>query len=154
MKKIIYLLAAAVLFSATPVMANCGMCPLSGKGSSSENWVEKKMEAMKTGLGLSDEQATKIEAILNEKMESKKAIMAEKKEKMDALRAEYTAKIDAVLDDEQKAKHAEMKAKRDKGSMKGSGHEHKGSDHEMKGSGGEAKGSGPEMKGSGSEAAE
>ncbi len=140
MKKIMYALVAVMLFSAVPVYANCGMCPLDKGSMSTEDRVAKKMEKMTEKLGLSDEQAVKIKVLITEKMEMKKAIKAQMHEQMKMLTEEFSGQIKAILTDEQKVKFEEMR-KEHKGSEKGSGHEHKGSGHEKKGSGDDAKGS-------------
>ena len=152
MKKIACILATAFLLSATLVMVQSGMVSAEGdKGSTSENWMKKKLEKMTTTLGLSEDQAAQIETLMNEKMEAKKAITDNKGEEMSALREKYSADVKALLDDEQKAKYDEMKAEYHKGSMKGSGHEHGGSDMKAKGSGHEHGGSDMGAKGSGNE---
>ena len=147
MKKIALLLVAAFLWTAAPAHAGCGACEGDRKGSHAGDMVDKKMMMMTEELGLSDEQAKAVEAIMKEKMAKKKAIKEKKHEDMHALKEEFSGKVKAVLDDEQKAKFdAMMKEKMDKGSKKccgtdgecckgakGSGHDHD-HDHHHKGS--------------------
>ena len=140
MKKGIYLLGIALLLSAAPVYANCGMCGLGEKGSmSSEDWLAKKMEKMTSTLSLTEEQVPQVEALIKEKMEKKEAIKTEMNGKIEAMMEEYSTKIKALLSDEQKVKYEEMKAEGHKDMMKGSGHEHmhEGSHPETGGSAGE-----------------
>lgn len=128
MKKIASIFTAVFILSFVFVglsYAHCGVCGL--RSAKDSDWLGKKMTMMTENLGLSDEQATQVEALIKEKVEKKKAVMDE-----------YTAKIKALLTDEQNAKYDAMKAEKTKGSMKGSYHEHKGS----KGSAGD------DMKGS------
>lgn len=128
MKKILLLVMGVLIFSATTVFAHCGKCGIGdAKGSTSENWAEKKLNMMTEKLELSEEQTAEVKVILEEKMAKKKAIKEEKKVKMDALTEEFTTKVTAVLNEEQQAKFNKMKAEHDK---KGSGHEKKGSDHD------------------------
>jgi len=137
MKKYFYFAATAFLLGIALVTVQSRIVSAEGsKGSTSENWMEKKMEKMTTTLGLSEEQAAQVKALIEAKVEKKKAI-----------KEEYTASVKALLSDEQKVKYDEMKASYHKGSMKGSGHEHGGT--AMKGSGNEH--GGTAMKGSGKE---
>lgn len=124
MKKVI-LAVTMILLGSTYVFAHCGTCPLSAekgsKGSHSEDWMQKKMEKMTTGLGLSAEQASQVEALMKTKMEKKKAVKEEKKRKMEAIKEEFHANMKTVLNPEQLEKFEQMR--QEKGSMKGSGHD-------------------------------
>jgi len=76
MKKIVCFLTAAFFLSIILVMVQSGVVSAEGdRESTSENWMEKKMEKMTTRLGLSDDQVTQIEALMIEKKEKKKAVM-------------------------------------------------------------------------------
>jgi len=120
-------------------LAHCGMCGIGeakgSKGSMKENWAEEKVKNMTDELGLSEEQASQVSAIMKEKMDKKIAIYEEKKTKMEAVKEEYKGKLKKVLTDEQFEKYTAMKEKKKaEREEKGSGHEHKGSHHEDKGS--------------------
>ncbi len=151
MKKVLITTTLATFVSVTLVFAFCGMCGIveanesmkGFKGSMKENWAEKKVEMMTEKLGLSEEQATQLKAIMDQKMEKKKAIWAEKKEKMDALREEYKTNLKGILTEKQMEKYEAMKE--EKGSAKGS-KEHGGKEH-GKEHGGKEHG-GTEQKGS------
>jgi len=69
MKKTAFLLTATVLLSTTLAMAHCGMCGLGKSGEISDNWVEKKVANMTENLGLSEDQAAQVKALMTEKME-------------------------------------------------------------------------------------
>lgn len=148
MKKVIYLMIAAFLMSATPSMVYA--CPWMDSTSIEEK-TEKYMEKLTSKLSLTEEQAAQVETFVTEKLTKKKAIWDAKMAEIKVVKEEFSTKIKTVLTDEQKVKYDEMKAEHKKGSMKGSGYEHKGSSHEMKGSGNEHGGSDMEKKGSGSD---
>lgn len=128
MKRIFMFLIAALFLAAGTSYAGCGVCE-TGKGSKSGDMVEKKMGKMTEALGLTDEQASEVKALMSEKMAKKEAVRAEAHEKKYAIHEEYSGKIRALLNEEQQVKFDAMKAK--KGSQKGSGKkEKKGSSHE------------------------
>lgn len=89
--------------------------PGPGKG----DMAKAKLDKLKTELTLTDDQARKIQAIMEEQQKAGKAIRddaslskEQKMEKMKAHRAETDAKINTELTPEQQAKWAEMKKNR------------------------------------------
>lgn len=89
--------------------------PPPSKGQSAEARIEK----LKTELGLTDEQTTKIKAILFDETAALKALRddssvdrKDKREKMMELRKTYREKIEAVLTAEQKAKFEKLASER------------------------------------------
>jgi len=140
MKKLTLLVVLAILFSAAPVFAHCGMCGMgeakgSDKGSMSENWTAEKTASLTEALGLSEEQAAQVTAALEVKKSKKNALKEEKKANMDAIRDEFHAALKSILTAEQLEKHEAMMAEKEKmkAEMKGGDHhhgEHKGSGHD------------------------
>lgn len=89
--------------------------PGPGKG----DMAKAKLDKLKTELTLTDDQARKIQAIMEEQQKAGKAIRddaslskEQKMEKMKAHRAETDTKINTELTPEQQAKWAEMKKNR------------------------------------------
>ena len=85
MKRLTFIALTMALLSTMPVFADEGMD------------VDKKVEKMKTELGLDAEQEASVKTILNEY-----------KSKMEAIKQEKKDKLDAVLTPEQKTKHEAM----------------------------------------------
>ena len=84
-----------------------------------ESRMKDHLAQMKTDLGLTDDQASKIQEIMTEQRKSMKGLKDDtsltedqKKEKFQAGRAEADAKISALLTPEQKAKWDQMKKNR------------------------------------------
>lgn len=81
------------------------------------DYVQKRLDEIKTVTGASDEQLAKIRAVLEEEKKKKQELGSltggEKKAKMKELRAATKASIDAVLTDEQRAKMNEAKGKKE-----------------------------------------
>ena len=80
--------------------------------------VQQRVERMRQSLGLSDEQATKIEAILNEAVKHREALQAEgaaASPRGSSIRQQVRTKINAVLTEEQRVKRDEIVAGRNRG---------------------------------------
>lgn len=121
-------LVGAALFAATPVRAED---PAAGapapapetkaekKADKQEDKMDRRLQEMKTELGLSDDQVAKIKTIREEQFAAMKAIhdddalsKEDKKEKLKPMKEATDAKISAVLTDDQKTKWAETKKNR------------------------------------------
>lgn len=81
--------------------------------------MEKRLQEMKTNLGLTDEQVTQIKTIREEQFASMKTIMddaslskEDKKEKAKPLKDAADEKISAILTPEQRTKWEEAKKNR------------------------------------------
>ena len=126
MKKLAFLLSVIFLMSTAPAFAHCGMCGIGEAkgemaGEMTGDMADKKVEKMKEELGLSDEQAAQVKALVEKKIAAKQKAQDD-----------FKAGLDAILTDEQKAKKMEMKEEHmEKGSKgsKGSHHDH-GDGHE------------------------
>jgi hypothetical protein len=80
--------------------------------------VRQRVERMRQGLGLSDEQATKIEAILNDAVKQREALRAEgvaATPRGTAMRQQVRNQINALLTPEQRVKRDEIVAERNRG---------------------------------------
>ncbi len=80
---------------------------------------KERLEKMKSELGLTDEQAKKVQEIFAAQREAAKGVREDsslsdeqRKEKLKAARAEADAQMSAVLTPEQKAKWEELKKQR------------------------------------------
>lgn len=107
MRKLILSLLLLSL-SALPAFAHCGMCGVGDKKDAG-SMADKKVEAMTAELGLSEEQATQLKAIMNEKMEKKSALHEKQTAEMDAVKEEYKSKLKSVLTEEQLKQYESMK---------------------------------------------
>ncbi|MCB9771904.1 MAG: hypothetical protein H6754_05085 [Candidatus Omnitrophica bacterium] len=118
MKKIIGLIVAGLLISSSQVFAHCGKCGVGDAHPESDvsAMVTKKSDMLAKELKLSDEQKTKVQAILKEKMDKKAKIMDEKHAAMTSLHEEFKAKLGTVLTPEQMKN---WEAMMDKSSEKG-----------------------------------
>ena len=113
--KILTLLLGSILLAGGAAHAHCGACGV-GDSDAKAMKKDKKMAAhmgkMHHKLGLSDDQAAKMDAAKKEKMK-----------KIEAARAEYMAAVKSILNEEQMEKFMKMKGSK-KGSKKGSGKVH------------------------------
>lgn len=123
MKKTV-LLTTMLLFAATMAYARCPFCELKN-AEKSENWAQEKTAKMTEKLGLTEEQAGQVEALVKEKTQKKIAVKEEARTKMDSISEEYSAKIQALLTDEQKVKHEEWKKEKEEMKGEGYGYMHK-----------------------------
>lgn len=126
MKARIFTLMAGVLLIAATAHAHCGTCGVGDADEAKEMKMNKKqmaahMDKWHHKLGLSEDQAAKMDAAKQTKME-----------KIAAAEKEYMASVKSILNEEQLGKYMKMMGKHhgDKGSMKGSDVDHEG----MKGS--------------------
>jgi Spy/CpxP family protein refolding chaperone len=98
-------------------LAAAGLCAYAPPAAADANGdkLRKRVERMKQGLDLTDEQVAKIEAILSEAAKQRESLRADgtRSARHDAREA-VRAKIDEVLTDEQRGKRDEMIAKRGK----------------------------------------
>ncbi|MBN1870406.1 MAG: hypothetical protein JW847_07530 [Candidatus Omnitrophica bacterium] len=111
MKRVI-LLTVALLFAATMAYAECSNCK-GAKAKMNEGSVQEKAAKMTERLGLTQEQADEVKALITEKAEKKKAVMEECRAKKESIAEEYSAKIKALLTDDQKVKYDEWKAEKE-----------------------------------------
>lgn len=102
-----------------PVQTQTGEPAKGGKGADKAAMGKERLEKMKTNLGLTDDQAKKVQDVMAGQREKMKALKDDaslskdqKAEKMKAGRAEVDAAIAAILTPEQKAKWDQMKKDR------------------------------------------
>jgi Spy/CpxP family protein refolding chaperone len=102
-----------------PVQSQTGEPAKGGKGADKAAKGKDRLEKMKTDLGLTDDQAKKVQEVMAGQKEKMKAVKddaslskEQKMEKMKAGRAEVDAAIGAILTPEQKAKWDTMKKDR------------------------------------------
>ncbi len=135
--KRVALLTMTLVFATTMAYAYCGFCPLS-TAKKSEEWAQKKIEAMTERLSLTEEQVGQIEPLVKEKIEKKRTVMEAAHAKKGAIKEEYSAKIRALLNEEQQIEYDAWKKEREEEmkQMKGSGYgyKHKMMEKEDKGS--------------------
>lgn len=74
---------------------------------------QKYMDEMKSRLALSPEQATKIEAILDETRAKYREIYQRNKPEMDAIQADQTLRIESLLTPAQKTDFSKLREERD-----------------------------------------
>jgi len=125
MNRILAIMALSLLLTAGNTYAHCGKCGVGDAPKAAGTdakmdmgaMVAEKTEKLTKELNLTDDQKTKVQAILQEKMTKKQAIMDEKHKAMDALHEEFKTKLGAILTPEQMKTWEEMK--KDGHGMKG-----------------------------------
>lgn len=113
MKKIIITLCGVILMGTGTILAHCGKCDVSEKGSEMSAMVDKKLDMMTKKLELSKDQQVKMKAALEKKMKAKGEIKAEMHDKMEAIRADYQQEVKGFLTEKQVMKMEEMKEEKD-----------------------------------------
>lgn len=107
----VMLVALFLALGAASAQAHCGKCGVGDAHPDMKAMAGEKLEMMTKDLNLTDEQKTKVEAIMKAKMEKKEAIMDEKSKAMEALHEDFKAQLKQVLNEEQLKKWEALKDK-------------------------------------------